>query len=49
MFNREYFWVNTGTQLTTSYANNNWLKKSRYRITDAKTRQFKDKISTAPN
>ncbi len=46
MFNREYFWVNTGTQYTTSYANNNWIQKSRYRITDAKSRQFKDKVSS---
>lgn len=49
MFNREYFWVNTGTQYTTSYANNNWIQKSRYRITDAISRQFKDKISSIPH
>ncbi len=49
MFNREYFWVNTGTQYTTSYANKNWLKQSRYRITDAKSRQFKDKVTSISN
>ncbi|MGJ8619254.1 MAG: hypothetical protein ACSHWN_02890 [Methylophilaceae bacterium] len=47
MFNREYFWENTGTQYTTSYSNKYWLKKSHYRITDYKSRQFKDKVPAA--
>ncbi len=29
MFNREYFWENTGSKFTTSYSGKNWQKKSR--------------------
>ena len=30
MFNREYFWLNTGSTYTTSYQGNHWVKKSRF-------------------
>lgn len=30
MFNREYFWVNTGSKYTTDYSGEKWVKKSRY-------------------
>jgi len=30
MFNREYFWFNTGSVYTTSYQGNHWVKKSRF-------------------
>jgi len=30
MFNREYFWENTGSKYTTSYSGDSWKKKSRY-------------------
>jgi len=30
MFNRDYFWVNTGTVFTTDYQGKHWVKKSRY-------------------
>jgi predicted transglutaminase-like cysteine proteinase len=30
MFNREYFWLNTGSRYTTRYKGNNWVKKSRF-------------------
>jgi hypothetical protein len=30
MFNREYFWENTGSKLTTKYSGKYWKKKSRY-------------------
>jgi len=29
MFNREYFWTNTGSKFTTSYSGKNWQKRSR--------------------
>ncbi len=30
MFNRDFFWLNTGSIYTTSYEGNNWVKKSRF-------------------
>ena len=30
MFNRKYFWLNTGSMYTTSYQGNQWVKKSRF-------------------
>jgi hypothetical protein len=30
MFDRDYFWVNTGTVFTTDYQGKHWVKKSRY-------------------
>ncbi len=30
MFNREYFWTNTGTSYTTDYRSAAWVRKSRY-------------------
>jgi predicted transglutaminase-like cysteine proteinase len=30
MFNRDYFWLNTGSKLTTNYEGRNWVKKSRF-------------------
>ena len=30
MFNREHFWENTGSKLTTQYSTDKWQKKSRY-------------------
>ena len=30
MFNREYFWLNTGSNYTTNYESGNWVKKSRF-------------------
>ena len=30
MFNREHFWANTGTRLTTRYSGNDWSMRSRY-------------------
>jgi len=30
MFNREYFWFNSGSQNTTNYSSNKWIKKSHY-------------------
>lgn len=31
MFNREYFWVNSGSRYTTRYSGNHWRKVSRYK------------------
>lgn len=36
MFNREYFWINTGSVYTTRYAGNQWVKKSRFYRTKKK-------------
>jgi hypothetical protein len=30
MFNRKYFWYNTGSQFTTNYTDHKWIKKSVY-------------------
>lgn len=30
MFNREYFWVNTGSRLTSSYSGSSWKQRSRF-------------------
>jgi hypothetical protein len=30
MFNRDYFWVNTGTVFTTDYQGKHWDRKSHY-------------------
>ena len=30
MFNRDYFWMNTGSKFTTNYDSNSWIKKSRF-------------------
>ena len=30
MFNRDFFWLNTGSIYTTRYEGNNWVKKSRF-------------------
>jgi predicted transglutaminase-like cysteine proteinase len=30
MFNRDYFWLNTGSVYTTRYQGNSWIKKSRF-------------------
>ena len=30
MFNRNYFWANTGSKYTTDYEGSNWIKRSRY-------------------
>lgn len=30
MFNRDYFWVNTGSIFTTNYSGENWAKRSRF-------------------
>jgi hypothetical protein len=30
MFNRHYFWLNTGSIYTTNYKSGNWIKKSRF-------------------
>ena len=30
MFNRDYFWLNTGSIYTTRYDGNNWVKRSRF-------------------
>lgn len=30
MFNRDYFWINTGSSFTTRYEGNNWVKVSRF-------------------
>jgi len=45
MFNREYFWENTGSKYTTNYASQKWAKNSHYIITDYEGRQFKDKVA----
>lgn len=41
MFNREYFWENTGSKYTTNYSRK-WSKNSRYSITNDESRQVKD-------
>jgi len=37
MFNREYFWVNTGSTLTTDYKGQHWVKRSRYFLSEKDT------------
>lgn len=34
MFNRDYFWVNTGSEITTDYTGRHWAKRSRYFLSD---------------
>jgi len=34
MFNRDYFWVNTGSMLTTDYNGQHWVKRSRYFLSE---------------
>lgn len=37
MFNREYFWENTGSKFTTRYSGTHWKKQSHYQVIDKRT------------
>lgn len=43
MFNRDYFWENTGSKYTTQYDGSQWHRNSHYKITDTRIKQFKNK------
>ena len=34
MFNRDYFWVNTGNEITTDYTGRHWARRSRYVVSE---------------